>query len=237
MAAARTHAFLLAVDSCACGLGGLGHRVRRAQRTATTTPEPSGPGHHPTGPPPLRVCARQVMDIFMARTKPRIAMTYRSIGSGAGGTEFNASFNAFAIGDVPVSQAVYDSMTSRGRGVVHLPFLVGSVSVFQSVPGVGKVGEGGGRAHRLRARCFRPLAGGWPCACSCARAHACRLCPATTHTRWDVHGGSAGGHAPFLGGQVVARLLGWLGGHPGRQMQICSAPAGPAAPTGGPIRP
>lgn len=40
----------------------------------------------------------QVMDIMMARTKPKIAMSYRAIGSGAGATEFAAGANAFSCG-------------------------------------------------------------------------------------------------------------------------------------------
>lgn len=73
-----------------------------------------------------------------ARTRAA-ACRYRSIGSGAGGTEFSAAVSAFGCGDVPMSNATYNSMTSRGLGVMHVPFLVGSVSVFQNVPGIGKV--------------------------------------------------------------------------------------------------
>lgn len=97
----------------------------------------------------------------MARTKPRVIMTYRSIGSGAGATEFNNGASAFGCGDVPLPNATYNAMVGRGVGVAHVPFLVGSVSVFHNVPGVGKVRErasggcgvgwGGGR-HREAAR-------------------------------------------------------------------------------------
>ncbi|KAG2495398.1 hypothetical protein HYH03_006348 [Edaphochlamys debaryana] len=80
----------------------------------------------------------RAMDIMMARTKPRIAMSYRSIGSGAGGNEFFAGASAFGCGDVPINGGLFDNLTSRGDPMIHVPYLIGSVSVFHNIPGVGK---------------------------------------------------------------------------------------------------
>ncbi|KAG2453277.1 hypothetical protein HYH02_002600 [Chlamydomonas schloesseri] len=81
----------------------------------------------------------RVMDIMMARTKPRVAMSYRSVGSGSGAADFGAGANAFGCGDVPLPNATYTAMTqAQGQTVLHVPFLIGSVSVFHNVPGIGE---------------------------------------------------------------------------------------------------
>ncbi|KAG2428357.1 hypothetical protein HXX76_010502 [Chlamydomonas incerta] len=80
----------------------------------------------------------RVMDLMMARTKPRVAMSYRSVGSGSGAADFAAGFNAFGCGDVPLPNTTYTSLVGAGTTVLHVPFLVGSVSVFHNVPGIGE---------------------------------------------------------------------------------------------------
>ncbi|PNW72590.1 hypothetical protein CHLRE_15g635067v5 [Chlamydomonas reinhardtii] len=79
----------------------------------------------------------RVMDLMMARTKPRVAMSYRSVGSGSGAADFLAGANAFGCGDVPLPNSTYFDLVGRGQTVMHVPYLIGSVSVFHNVPGVG----------------------------------------------------------------------------------------------------
>ncbi|PNH05193.1 Phosphate-binding protein PstS [Tetrabaena socialis] len=75
----------------------------------------------------------RVMDIMMARVKPKVVLSYRSVGSGSGAADFNTSASAFGCGDVPVPKSVYDNVS-----MIHVPYLVGGVSVFHNVPGVGE---------------------------------------------------------------------------------------------------
>lgn len=77
------------------------------------------------------------MDIMMARTKPKIAMSYRSIGSGAGGNEFMAGASAFGCGDVPISN--FTKAVEQIKSMMHVPYLMGSVSIFHNIPGIGEV--------------------------------------------------------------------------------------------------
>lgn len=89
----------------------------------------------------------QVMDQLVSKTKPQIAATYRSIGSGNGMADFyglpanNGALprTAFGCGDVPMSVGLFDNMTAAGKPMLHIPYLVGAVSFFHNVPGVGKV--------------------------------------------------------------------------------------------------
>ncbi|EFJ39570.1 hypothetical protein VOLCADRAFT_100813, partial [Volvox carteri f. nagariensis] len=81
----------------------------------------------------------RVMDTMMARTKPKIAMSYRSIGSGAGGDEFAAlNSSAFGCGDVPISPTNFNRTLQQNNPMMHVPFLVGSVSIFHNIPGIGE---------------------------------------------------------------------------------------------------
>lgn len=89
----------------------------------------------------------QVADLLAIRTKPQIAVTYRSVGSGNSQIDFlGSSASSFAVprtafgsGDVPMDPIRYQNITSSGNPMVHVPFLVGAVSFFHNVPGVGKV--------------------------------------------------------------------------------------------------
>ncbi len=46
-------------------------------------------------------------------------------------------------GDVPLPTTTYNDLVTRGSVPLHVPYLVGTVSFFHNVPGVGKVGEAG----------------------------------------------------------------------------------------------
>ncbi|EFJ39664.1 hypothetical protein VOLCADRAFT_100701 [Volvox carteri f. nagariensis] len=81
----------------------------------------------------------RVMDTMMAPTKPKIAMSYRSMGSGAGGDEFTAlNSSAFSCGDVPISPTNFNRALQQNNPMMHVPFLVGSVSIFHNIPGIGE---------------------------------------------------------------------------------------------------
>jgi ABC-type phosphate transport system substrate-binding protein len=85
----------------------------------------------------------KTMDLFEERSKIPVKMTYRSVGSGTGQNEFvgdaNSGFkpyNHFGSGDIPMGSDKFQTLTDNGRQMVHIPFSVGAIAVFHSVPGV-----------------------------------------------------------------------------------------------------
>jgi len=90
------------------------------------------------------------MEMFEARLKrPDIRMTYRAVGSGTGQTEFvgeapgYTSLTHFASGDIPMSNERYTTITTSGsRQMAHIPFSLGAIGIFHSVP-AGEVGVSG----------------------------------------------------------------------------------------------
>ena len=70
-------------------------------------------------------------------------MTYRAVGSGTGQAEFVGqaedsykSYNHFGSGDIPMTAENYKTLTDNGRTMLHVPFAIGAVSFFHSVPGL-----------------------------------------------------------------------------------------------------
>ncbi|GKZ00927.1 hypothetical protein MPSEU_001044200 [Mayamaea pseudoterrestris] len=67
-------------------------------------------------------------------------LTYRGVGSTIGQEEFINNFNvdespvAFASGDIPILTSDYKKLKNKGIEVMHLPILLGAVSVFHTVP-------------------------------------------------------------------------------------------------------
>jgi len=90
------------------------------------------------------------MSEFQAQTKEELQMTYRAVGSGTGQREFSqvsdgdysGSLSDFGAGDIPMSQTRYDGIQTAGREMVHVPFSLGAIGVFHSVP-VESVGADG----------------------------------------------------------------------------------------------
>mmetsp|Transcript_27620 Transcript_27620/g.60359 ORF Transcript_27620/g.60359 Transcript_27620/m.60359 type:complete len:515 (-) Transcript_27620:249-1793(-) len=83
----------------------------------------------------------KVMDMMEEQAKVPLFMTYRAVGSSTGQKEFVGtaengfeSLNHFGAGDIPMTQARYDQATQGGKEVVHVPFLLGPIAVFHSVP-------------------------------------------------------------------------------------------------------
>lgn len=93
--------------------------------------------------------------ILSERSRKEVRFTYRGIGSGGGVTEFKGnaannytSFNDYASADYPFPDPDYTSLTTGDttstparapRTTMQLPFLVGAVGVFVSVPNTGSL--------------------------------------------------------------------------------------------------
>ena len=82
----------------------------------------------------------KVLDLMEERTRIPLHGTYRAIGSGGGISEFVArannfaSMNHFGAGDIAIGTEDYDDATAAGRTFIHVPFVLGAISVFHSVP-------------------------------------------------------------------------------------------------------
>lgn len=97
-------------------------------------------------------CLWMLMDQFMDRTKVPTRLTYRAVGSSTGQKEFlgvnNTGTNAyvphndFGSGDIPVSTSNYDAFTATGQEMVHLPFVLGAISIFHNIPNVPEGSQG-----------------------------------------------------------------------------------------------
>ena len=94
-------------------------------------------------------------------------MTYRGVGTGTGQAEFlgvnnNGTstyipYSDFGCGDIPLSTTQYNSfMAAKSDSVViHLPFLLGAVSFFHSIPNVTSGVRGLNMTGCLLARIFK----------------------------------------------------------------------------------
>jgi len=83
----------------------------------------------------------EAMDLLEGRSKLPLTMTYRGVGSGVGQAEFVGdatsgfkSYNHFGSGDIPMTSALYNTVRSSGREMLHVPFALGAISVFHNVP-------------------------------------------------------------------------------------------------------
>jgi ABC-type phosphate transport system substrate-binding protein len=83
----------------------------------------------------------EAMDLLEGRSKLPLTMTYRGVGSGVGQAEFVGdansnftSYNHFGSGDIPMTSALYNTVRSKGREMLHVPFALGAISVFHNVP-------------------------------------------------------------------------------------------------------
>jgi ABC-type phosphate transport system substrate-binding protein len=82
----------------------------------------------------------KTMSILETRAKVPIRMTYRAVGSGTGQKEFIGEspdfgpLGNFGSGDIPFSKDNYDAMIGRGQELMHIPFLMGAISFFHSIP-------------------------------------------------------------------------------------------------------
>merc|ERR1719191_2013717 len=76
-------------------------------------------------------------------------MSYRAVGSSTGQKEFIGqssnswvAYNDFGAGDIPMSSSRFGDLTTAGRKMVHVPFCLGAIGIFHSIP-AGEVGNDG----------------------------------------------------------------------------------------------
>jgi len=87
-----------------------------------------------------------VMSMLEEQASRPLSITYRAVGSSTGQLEFigqgngYAPFTDFGSGDLPLSADQYQELTQAGHSVVQLPFLIGAVGIFHSIP-AGMVGD------------------------------------------------------------------------------------------------
>jgi ABC-type phosphate transport system substrate-binding protein len=82
------------------------------------------------------------MELITERARLPLHLTYRAVGSSTGQKEFvgdqntppNTPWNHFGAGDIPVTSSRYSALTAAGRQMVHVPFAMGGIGVFHSVP-------------------------------------------------------------------------------------------------------
>jgi ABC-type phosphate transport system substrate-binding protein len=92
----------------------------------------------------------QIMERFRARSRADFEMTYRAVGSSTGQKEFSqvtsgdysSSLTDFGAGDIPMDATSYASIVGAGRKMIHVPFSLGAIGIFHSVP-VSEVGTDG----------------------------------------------------------------------------------------------
>ena len=86
------------------------------------------------------------MSSFMDMTKVPIRLTYRAVGSSVDQSEFLGAdlfgassaepFNDFGSGDIPLSKSKYHVLKQEGIEMVHLPYVLGAISLFHNIPNV-----------------------------------------------------------------------------------------------------
>ncbi|GAB5359295.1 hypothetical protein AAMO2058_000532000 [Amorphochlora amoebiformis] len=82
----------------------------------------------------------RVFDIFQGQSLLPLHLTYRAVGSSTGQFEFigknnmNMSYTDFGAGDIPIKSSDYQYMVSAGRKFFHIPFVMGAIAVFHSIP-------------------------------------------------------------------------------------------------------
>ena len=85
----------------------------------------------------------EAMGLLEARANPAIHASYRAVGSGTGQFEFMGESNPagaftpytdFGAGDIPFDKGDFAAMQAAGRDFFHIPFVLGAISMFHSVP-------------------------------------------------------------------------------------------------------
>ena len=80
------------------------------------------------------------MSLITERSRLPLHMTYRAVGSSTGQREFVGStnnftaLNHFGSGDIPMTSSRYAEVAASGRTMIHVPFAMGGIGVFHSVP-------------------------------------------------------------------------------------------------------
>lgn len=109
----------------------------------------------------------QTMQMLQDSASRPLSISYRAVGSSTGQFEFIGKDNGytpythFGSGDLPLSNEQYSELTDGGHPVVQLPFLIGAIGVFHSVP-ADIVGDEGIKLDScLLARIFQANITSW----------------------------------------------------------------------------
>ena len=62
------------------------------------------------------------------------SLSYFSSRRFLGASNGNEALNDFGAGDIPTSAERYAAITAAGREMLHIPFIMGGIGVFHSVP-------------------------------------------------------------------------------------------------------
>ena len=102
----------------------------------------------------------------MDRLRVPVKLTYRAVGSGVGIKEFMGkeedgytAINHFGSGDIPLSTDQYNLITTGSDGndpseLYHFPVVLGAITLFHNIPGVGSGPQGLNMTGCLIARVF-----------------------------------------------------------------------------------
>ena len=95
-------------------------------------------GFHGSGSTAISNCMWYTMQSLNFQTKIATYTTYRAVGSGTGISEFMGnithSYNDFGCADFPLPKQDYDTLQNASQGMIHIPLVMGSVGVFNSLP-------------------------------------------------------------------------------------------------------
>lgn len=104
----------------------------------------------------------QVMGLLEEEAKYPLHLTYRAVGSSTGQKEFvgDAStayepYNHFGSGDIPMTADRFQALQENSKEMLHVPFVLGAISFFHSVPGVPQGKRGLNLTACLLAKIFQ----------------------------------------------------------------------------------
>jgi len=107
-------------------------------------------------------CYWHIMDSIMDRVKLPTRMTYRAVGSSTGIKEFMGKqedgykqLNHFGSGDIPLDAEEYAAISAIDSGMLHLPVVLGAISLFHSIPNVPSGSAGLNMTSCTLARIFK----------------------------------------------------------------------------------
>jgi len=88
----------------------------------------------------------QTAEMFNARAKIPLMISYRAVGSSTGqkeivGNEANnfTAMNDFGAGDLPMTAERFGQLDAAGRKVIQIPFAIGAISVFINIPEIAQL--------------------------------------------------------------------------------------------------
>lgn len=97
----------------------------------------------------------KTIDTLEERSRLPLMISYRAVGSSTGQKEFlgadnkYAPYNDFGAGDIPMSDDRYKELVANKRSMVHIPFAMGAIGIFHSVPAADTAGLAEGASLHL----------------------------------------------------------------------------------------